>query len=113
MPTKGQKIFRISYCIIDKKPTIVETVVFLEESLVGKDCTSKTWLVKDKVIMEPWRCSIGMYEESEKEAWEKFEKELENGIQCTQETIQKAQLDLHDLVILKFQTSERLASLKG
>jgi rubrerythrin len=100
---RGDVLFRV----LDGK---LEQVVFVEESL-NPDCSVPTWLVRD--ACKRVRCSRGSYVESEKEAWEKYLKELKISVSEAKRAIDDAE---EEWVIAKEEVARvhlRLMNLGG
>ena len=101
---RGDVLFRV----LDRK---LEQVVFVEESLAGSDCTVRTYVVRDGC--KHVRCASGMYVGSEKEAWEKYLKEVKVGVSEAKRAVEDAE---EELVIVREEVSRvqlRLLNLGG
>ena len=82
---RGDVLFRV----LDGK---LEQVVFVEESLAGSDCTVRTYVVRD--ACKHVRCAAEMYVGSEREAWEKYLREVRIGVSEAERAIEDAEEEL-------------------
>lgn len=89
MPNKFDKMYQVS----GGDNPILETVIFLEESLADPSCTVTTYLMRDSNGRK-FRCSKDYYYETPKQAWEKHLKDCLEAYEPTYRQLEEAQKQL-------------------
>lgn len=83
MPKRGDTLYRIGQGQLEK-------VTFLEESLADPSCTQTTYLVREIGSLRRVRCSVTMYLDTEKKAWERYLIEIEDALPGAEQSVLEA-----------------------